>query len=475
MKLRSLWVMAVCWVGVAAAAPSTTARLEATRTSGPAPLAVQFDASATTGAAGSLPFHQFIYEFDFGDERGQTWGPTGAPKNVQRGGPLSAHVFDRPGTYTVKVRVQDGDGATSEVTTTVTVQDPATVYARSRTVCVSDMKNFDGCPAGASRKSEIPDSLGGKRVLLRRGESFPAVKLRNDDSNFQIGAFGEGDKPRIGGLASGMDRSMATWANDFTVMDLNIGAGSVNIDATVARFLLYRNDVKTPGSSESMVNIGSSAGYYQQNGKGEVATKIYWPREVFIVDNDIQGAVNPKSLPNLVVMGHFYKSALLGNTIDFATEHSLRVWAASKLVISHNRIGGNHHAPTLPGTRGAVKIHSAGSQPFTTNIVDSPKPATSQVILSNNVIGSRSYPGSFLSGFGPQNADPGTVEGLEDCISENNVYVRGANSTSDMQIRGRRMTARGNTVQGGKAASISRIGVKFDPGMDAWDGPYFFK
>jgi hypothetical protein len=451
------------------------ARLDATRLEGTAPLAVQFDATGTQGGAGTLAFHQFLYEFNFGDDRGQTWALSKTPKNVQRGGPLAAHVFDLPGKYLVRVRVQNAEGATSEASVTVHVHSPDVVYAGARTVCVSRVGNFDGCPRGSAQKDTIPSSLSGKRVLLRRGETFPAIDVRPVDSNFQVGAFGEGEKPKIGGLFSGMANGAAAWANDFTMMDLNIGAGSVNIDATVSRLLLYRNDIKSPGAGDAMVNIGTAAGYYQQNGKGPVGGSIYWPREVFLVENDIQGVVNPKAKPNLVVMGYFHRSALLGNTIDYATEHSLRVWAAGKLQISHNRIGGNHYAPTPPGIRGAVKIHSAGTQPFADTIAAAPHPATSQVILSNNVIGSPTYPGSFLSGFGPQNADPGTVEGLEDCISENNVYVRGPYTSSEMQIRGRRMSARGNSVQGGKAASVSRIGVRFDPGMDAWDGPYFFR
>jgi hypothetical protein len=77
-----------------------------------------------------------------------------------------------------------------------------------------------------------------------------------------------------------------------------------------------------------------------------------------------------------------------------------------------------------------------------------------------------------LSGFGPQNADPGTVEGLEDCVAENNIFVRGPHTSSEMQMRGRRMTARGNTVQGGGLVRISPIEARFDPGMDAWHGPY---
>ena len=357
----------------------------------------------------------------------------------------------------------------------VTVEDPNTVYAGTATVCVSGQGNFTGCPTGAVQQSSIPSPLTDKRVLLRRGETFPSISLRNTDHNFQIGAFGTGAKPIVGGIGSGMVGGVAEWAHDFTVMDLNIGAGGVNFDATVTRALVYRNDIRTPGSSESMLNIGTAAGYYFEHGNATVQANMPWPSEVFIVENDIRGVVSSVPRPNLVVMGTFYKSALLGNIIDRAHEHSLRVWAASKFQISHNEIGGNHYAPNPPGIRGAVKIHSGGEQTFTRLIAGSRTPATSQLVMSNNVIGSETYPGSFVSGFGPQNADMGTVEGIEYSIAENNVYVRGPWTSSELQVKGRYITARGNTVRGGATPNISRAGYNYDPGMAVWDGPYFLQ
>jgi len=449
--------------------------IEATRLSGPAPLAVQFDASRTTTTDGSLPFHQIRYEFNFGNERDENWAHSGLPKNIQRGGPIGSHVFDQPGTYTVRVRATAANGAYSDATVQVTVQDPNTFYAGTATVCVSGLGNFAGCPAGALQQGTLPSPLTGKRVLLRRGETFPSVSLRNTDNNFQIGAFGIGAKPTIGGLRSSVVAGATQWASNFTVMDLNIGSGAVSFGATVVRALLYRNDIRTPGSTEAMVDVGTAVGYYHDHGTAALRAAIPWPREVFIVENDIQGVVSPSGGPILVVMGSFYQSALLGNNMDRATQHTFRAWSASKTQISHNRIGGNHYTNTFPGIRGAVKIHSGGVQPFTQLVSSSRQPATSQVIMSNNVIGSTTYPGSFLSGFSPQNADTGTVEGLEDCIAENNVYIRGAYSSKELDIRGRRITARGNTLLGGGTPSISRSGHTYDSRLSSWDGPYFLQ
>ena len=403
------------------------------------------------------------YSYNFGDERGLSWALSGLPKNTQTGGALAAHVYDLPGTYTVTV---------GSSTLTITVQDPNTVYSGTNTICVSPSANYTGCPSGAAQQTSLPSSYSGKRVLLHRGESFGTIAPSNTDAGFQVGAFGTGAKPNVAGVYTGMSYGVASWTNDWTLMDLNIGSGGVNIDATTKRFLLYRNDIVAPSGGQSQVNIGTGVTYYQANNTGSVPGSIYWPREVFLVENNIQGAVNSSATPNLVVMGYFLKSALLGNTMDKATEHTLRVWAGSKLVIAHNVLGGNHYAPNPPGIRSALKIHSGGVQSFTDLVSTSPAPASSQVVIANNTIGSSTFPGSWLSGLAPQNADAGTVEGLEDFIAENNTFVHGPYTTSDIQWRGRRMTNRGNAVKGGGTPSIVRNGSNFDAALSTWDGPY---
>lgn len=469
MILRLLALLAFA---SAAFASAPSVKLEASRLAGPAPLAVLFDASGTTAAGVEWPFHQLDYAFNFGDDRGETWMHGGRPKNQQRGGPLAAHVFDRPGTYTVRVAVRAPGGSTGEATVRVEVQDPDRLFAGQRTICVSPSGNFTGAPMGAARARELPKEFAGKRVLLRRGETFGRIEPRSSDSNFQIGAFGPGAKPVAGPVYTGARRGVAEWAHDFTVMDLDV-VGGVSIEATTHRALFYRNDIKTGPNAVAMVNIGTAATYYHDHEPPAVARVLPWPREVFVVENDIRGKVDAKGAPNVVVMGWLFHSALLGNTIDFATEHTLRVWAAGKSVIAHNHLGGNHHAPNPPGMRHALKLHADGTDEITPLVATSRRPRTSRVVIADNLIGSRTYPGSWLTAFAPQNSDRGTVEALEDCIVENNVFIRGPHTNAEVQLRGRRLTARGNTVRGGGPPHITRLGARYDPAMDAWDGPYF--
>ena len=421
---------------------------------GPAPLAVQFDASGQGAFNG-------VYEFNFGDPSSGTWAVSGLAKNTQRGGPIAAHVYDAPGTYVATV------GGAS---VTITVQDPNTVYAGASTVCVSTSANYTSCPSGALTQTGLPASYAGKRVLLRRGESFAAVQPLATDTGFQVGAFGTGAKPRVLGVAAGGPAAgSSAVTSDWTVMDLDVGTGAVNVEASTSRFLLYRSDVVRYGSSDAMINIGTAAGFYQAHGH----PTLRWPTEVFLVENDVLGVVGTRSnSPNLTAMGFFYRSALMGNTMDRAFEHTLRIWATGKTFIAHNAIGGNH-TPEADGIgiRGALKLHSNGEQTFTESIATSPTPASSRVVVANNRFGSPTYPGSWMTGLAPQNTD--AVEGLEDFVAENNVFVRGPHTTIDMTWKGRRMTKRGNTVQGGGAAIISTIGAAFPPGSERWDGPYY--
>jgi hypothetical protein len=455
------------------ASDGVTAALSATRVSGPAPLAVQFDASRSTASGVSLPFHQLTYEFNFGDDRGQTWANSGAAKNTQRGGPLAAHVFDQPGTYTVRVRALTSSGAYAENTITVTVQSPESVWAGTDTVCVSPSANYSGCPSGAAQQTALPSRYDGKRVLLHRGESFGSVSIAAADDNAMIGAYGTGAKPSVQGVGFMGSGTVADWPDEITVMDLAMRSGGVNIETTASRVLLYRNDINVPTNADAQVNVGTAVGYYARN-SSIPASSYYWPREIFLVENDIQADTNGGT-PTMDVMGWFAKSALLGNSINRATEHSVRMWAANKVVIAHNFMGGDHYAPSAPGIRAALKIHSNGTQAYTDSLGAGQNISSSQIVVANNRIGTTSFPGSWMIGVGPQNADIGTVEATFDYIHENNSHVRGPYTSQDLHLAALRATTRGNSVLSGGTFNgdmVTSTEWRGDPGMLIYLGTY---
>lgn len=65
----------------------------------------------------SDPADNFTDYWDFGD------GNTGGMPNIENNLVVS-HTYDEPGTYTVTVEINDGDGGTDNFTVTVTVEDP---------------------------------------------------------------------------------------------------------------------------------------------------------------------------------------------------------------------------------------------------------------------------------------------------------------------------------------------------------------
>src|SRR5512145_1297788 len=91
-------------VEVSGLTPINAISLVPSRTSGVAPLAVFFDATGTTRSSTFRPFHDVEYRWDFGDPVSGNWQPTdgsrtGRSRNSATG-PVAAHVFGAPGTYT---------------------------------------------------------------------------------------------------------------------------------------------------------------------------------------------------------------------------------------------------------------------------------------------------------------------------------------------------------------------------------------
>ena len=439
--------------------------MQATRLSGPAPLAVLFDASGTTLGTGNA-FHQLSYEFNFSDDRGQSWAVSGQPKNIQRGGPIAAHVFDLPGTYTVRVRAQSATGY-SDSTVTVTVQNPDSAYSGANTVCVSTSSNFAGCPSGAAMQATLPSSYAGKRVLLRGGESFGTVTIRNTDDNVIVGTFGGGAKPRVGRVAisEGAIPVAGVFPDEVTVMDLDIANG-INHMNSGSRYLFYRNDLVRVGGDNSII-IGGALGYSVDH-SGWPASSFYMPREIFIVENRVIGQVNNTQVPFMNFQGGGSRIALLGNDMGRAQEHTVRLFSAHKSVIAHNALRGQ----SSDGIRASLKMHSGGLLPYADNYATTMGAwASSQVVIANNLFGDPNDNNSWTSATAPQNTT--STEGIEDVIAENNRYYRGSNTNTEMILIGRRMTTRGNARVDGGALNINSHSNATYSLPPEWQGPYW--
>jgi len=105
---RRIFVGRFTWEG-SGNAPDT--RLTADKVSGPAPLTVNFDASGTTIAVGSIANYSWDMDIDAGLDFDIDTGLTASHQ----------HTFTEPGTYTVAVNVTSDDGSEMPATIQITV------------------------------------------------------------------------------------------------------------------------------------------------------------------------------------------------------------------------------------------------------------------------------------------------------------------------------------------------------------------
>jgi hypothetical protein len=454
------WLVALCLLALPARAAVT---LEASRLSGPAPLAVLFDATGTAAPGGNT-FHDLVYTFTFGDGPG-TWPHSGKPRDRQVGGPIAAHVFEQPGTYTVKV-----EAGGSSATVQVRVDDPGKVYAGSRTICVGSA--FDGCPQGAEQRSSLPALFDDRRVLLRRGDSFGTLTLRQGDQGVQVGAFGPGrDKPRVFAVSIGAGRPMSTrWPRDISVMDLSLADGVLQ-EGGVSRLLLLRLDLDGPAPANNRLHLSRAVGYWALEDTRRVVAldKFKVPSEIFVVDNRVVGNTTVKDTPlhNLTMSGA--RMAVMGNELSQAWEHNLRLYTAHKVFIAHNTIRGR----SSDGGRHSIKLHSTGTGAHSDHLVDAAQRASSQIIIADNRFGDPADNNSWTVAVRPQSERYG--EGIEDVIVENNRFVKGLRTGYDLVLVGRRMTSRGNSRSDGSPIVVHTHPGGAYPLPADWRGPYWIK
>ncbi|MEY4564859.1 MAG: hypothetical protein RLZZ618_4136 [Pseudomonadota bacterium] len=392
--------------------------LAANRVSGVAPLSVFFSTVGTTSPATSLPFHELKYTWSFGDAAGGAKWAYGvragvASKNAASG-PVAAHVFETPGTYTVQVTSYDGV-ATMVKTLVVTVTDPQLVFA-SNTVCVSNtaapVAGVGGCPAGAAVELMPNWSRIGtlaatkKRILLKRGDAWSMDATANiglaHTGPGVLAAFGTGAAPRVS-----MDVNAAAIAfneaSDWRVMDLEVtsnGVGNAKVAVTSnkgANHLLLRLNVHD-------IHFGVSG--LDTDGLAIVDSTI---ERTFLANNGIGAYLD--RVDHLAILG--------SKNRDNPGNHGLRVQGTANAVISHNQFDTPSATGDVLTVRGKTFI-SAGASGAQANQDAATWTGTwtENVVVSDNVID-----GSMDSGYalwiGPQSIYH--AERLRNIIVERNL------------------------------------------------------
>jgi len=386
---------AACGTGGPTTACSTVVR-------GAAPLAVFVDARATScvGCSAALPgdpnprLHELEYLWDFADPGSGTWtipgtNIAGESRNTATGF-INAHVFERPGSYAVRLTVRDPATGTSAATTlNVVVDDPDATWANGATVCVNQAgdADFSGCPvASVSAHVNSTDWDGvlqtyyapGRRVLFKCGNRFSADRTTSIETNSHVGGYG------IGGVGCApSNRVKVTFTSVGTLFDEN--ASGVNPTGTrltdfevrwntlhtqnflfsplpngigdgthfFRNLLIYNTRIPAGGNMREAVSI--DAGWYVKSGENV-------PDGVFMIDNDWEDSDQNNiyvSASHMVIMGNRVVDAEDG-------EHLTRLPWWENLVFAHNYYarenpGHQKHALTMRG------LNIAGGDPTNQN------------------------------------------------------------------------------------------------------------
>lgn len=324
--------------------------LDVSRTSGVAPLSVFFDATNYAVSGVGRPFHELYFHWEFGDPLSRQRFATGG---------VAAHVFEMPGSYSVRLTVQAPDGSTHCQEQTIIVQDTSSVFAGTNTICFSNNGSFTGAPAGALQVTtgSFDAALGylanGKRLLFQRGHIFTATNppAVSTTANASIGAFGAGQNPDARGIYANNPRIESTVpeaalkveAHDLRIMDLHfvdVSSGTAHsaIGPATARaqdVLVLR--VATDGF-ENCIGFSHDLMQYYHSAPYEAIT---------IADCRL-------SLPNAYsIYAGGRRLAFLGSWFDrCSTSHLIRITFANQCVIDGNLI-------EYPGgTRHAIKLHA---------------------------------------------------------------------------------------------------------------------
>jgi hypothetical protein len=437
-----------------------------------APCAVYFDATATTDSVITSTlgvFHDAQFSWDFGDTAGGATWTNGAGQGSKNAayGPVTGHVFETAGTYTVTLTVYDGTN-TNTGTASITVTDADTYFSTTKTVCISTSGTFTGCPTGATHVTSsdwdaaFNANVGaGKRLLFRRGETFTA----STSANIQVtgpglvGAYDTGAAPIVQASANNVNIiEYGVWTQtalaDWRIMDLEFtgnghsGNGGVmgnqNNPGSFDQLMIFRmnihdvhNAMQFNDAGPDFANANGHPGHHLYTGSAVVETTT----------TNVTGTTGGHS-----IFGAGNQYMVMGNSLNNngGGEHTFRTVCANGFVFSNNTIAG------AASTKHLIKLHSysydttgAWNAPsdFDAGIasVDNPTWPTTGTYTQNGVISDNKFVGGseqWMVALGPQ--DNAHDERLRDIIVERNWFVASSSTTIGMISWVTRTTIRNN-------------------------------
>lgn len=475
---KFLLSIAIAFFANFAFAANPVASLTASRTYGSAPVCVHFDATASTDADTSYPFRDLLYKWNFGDPgvAGSNVWETGAntswPKNLARG-PVAAHCYETPGTYTATLQVCDATRC-STATHTVRVDNPevdnsglspaGSNFTGANTYCFANVQavaGVGGCPSGATIPAGTSDFdaaittclASGKRCLFKKGDTFTASAqstLSTAITTAVLGSYGAGDYPRIEGASLDFIYTAAA-ITDLVIKEIDFyGAGEATTQGSIIKF-----DSDTTNITVLRVGCYDHGGCYTTKGNADTnrATGL------FVVENRglrwSKGNFTYMAIKKGAFMGNFLDEIKRGAFTDplgaacalCTAEHGFRFQYAFKTVISHNYFGNaaayNKHQLTV---RGPPRNNVCGTS-------ECEDRDSAYNIVSNNYFDNTSRSKEQVS-----LAPAGTTQchWIRDIIVERNFFTSSSLNVGTIRLEGQRMAIRNNVfiqaVGAGEAA-----------------------
>ena len=432
-----------------------TPNIIVSRVTGVAPLAVFFDASATTATATTRPFHDLEYRWSFGETTGPgigTWSTgsrAGVSSRNSATGPVAAHVYETPGTYTVALVATDGTNTVTENCVQITVQDPDVVFAGANTVCIANggaTAGMGGCPAGAATPpataafdTALAACLAGaapRRCLFKRGDTFASALNINISiaGPLTVGAYGlVGNLPIINATTNtAVFRPFNPAVNDLRIMDLEIvGSGPldtglcISVIAQVTNVTILRLSCHDRGRGIIIASGSNITGSVIQD------SNIY--------NLNIGGGVG--------IFGWAINSAFLGNSIgpfNPGSEHNIRLQPGQRVAISNNTLT----TPGEDGSHGKQVLTIRALEHANPNLIDTSFPNgipaladTQYVYISDNKLSGGNASAQMFQ-IGP--AGDTQNNWISDVIAERNWIVFGSVTQQGLYGEASNITVRDN-------------------------------
>ncbi len=486
--------------------PVIQVRLQASRTHCFSPCTVVFSATETLDS--STPneherFRDLGYYFNFNDASSGDFATTGLSKNSQQGGPMAAHTFicqpDHPQyesgvcEFAVAVSARNALGDTGTAQILITVDSPEHAFSEQDTICISTSGNYGGdmaCPVNAERRTSMlaMGEFSGKRVLLRRGESFAEICVNYSERNILIEPFGNtaDGRPVIeGSMYLGVDNCGdylpennaeianygQTWTTNVTVTGLRVP--DVGYGMSYSQVGVHDLDMNYYDESSGGTFAIASNGDRCLNDVDLDCENIPLPVGAYISETEIVGSESGV-LSVGVNIGGFNCPVInwigfVGNTVWNANEHNFRIEGFWRGVWSHNVMRGHHHNS---GRKHTITLRSCGFDNIDPAVAvmrhnvpqnTAGAPYSRYAVVADNILGSAdSTQASWKLQIAPSNAS--SVETIVDAIAERNTFIDSTISPSiDMALNGYYLTARVNQIYTPSGQNCIIVGPNLNP------------